>query len=173
MRTRETYDGLPADTPITRADVAAIAHVQEATVQAWTQDPKLGFPEGFRRGRRQMVWHRIGDVVDWLCVTGRADCGLDTGMVDLRGVASHYGVVDATVKQWRSHGDFPLPDLVLARSPYWKHTTLDRWVPPSKRPDAYALRRHTTKPHHLTPREFDPVAAGVADRWQQQAGVAR
>lgn len=133
MRTRDSYENLHPDTLITRSDVAAIAGVQEQTVQAWTQTKRLGFPQSIRVGGRQMVWHKLGEVVDWLCATGRADCGLDEGMMTLHQIAEHFEVKDVTVKMWRHRGIFPDPDATLARSPLWKRETIAKWKRPQRK----------------------------------------
>lgn len=145
MRTRENFDNLHPDTPITRADVAFLAGVEEQTVQAWTQTPRLNFPESHRFGGRQMVWHKLGEVIDWLCKTGRAECGLEEGKMTLDDIAEHFDVKPVTVKMWRSRGIFPDPDLVLGRSPLWDRETVTSWKRPGRKGG------HTTRP-----REFDP-----------------
>ena len=134
MRTRETFDNLPANTLISRGDIAHIAGVTLATVQGWAQDhADNGFPETRRVPGRHYAFHRLGEVVEWLCTTGRSECGLTDGMVNLAGVAERFKVSDAAVKQWRHRGHFPAPDLVVARSPYWKLETLEAFTPPGER----------------------------------------
>lgn len=137
MRSRERYDKLTRDDLVTREDIAVIAGVAETTVQAWAQDSaNNGFPDTIRLGNRQVVWHRWGAVYEWLCKTGRSECGLDDGMLDLRGVAAHFNVAAVTVKGWRSRADitgFPDPDLTLGRAMLWKIETLDAWERPTRR----------------------------------------
>lgn len=134
MRTRESFDGLPANTLISRGDIAHIAGVSVDTVQAWAQDrEKNGFPVTRHVPGRPYAFHRLGEVVEWLCATGRSECGLTDGMLDLPGVAEHFDVTPHAVKQWRHRGHFPKPDRVIRRSPYWKLETLTAFTPPGER----------------------------------------
>lgn len=125
--TREDFNGLPLDYLITRADVALIFEVEPGTVQGWTQDEKLGFPDTVRHGPPHRVFHRIGEVLDWGCRTGRIECDETEGLMSQAEAATHLGVATGTVKQWRKRRIFPAPDRTIDRTPYWRQDTLDAW----------------------------------------------
>ena len=72
IRRRSDFEGKPSGTPITRLDIAVIADVQPRTVQAWAQKA-ADFPEKIQQGRQALALHRLGDVVEWLCRTGRLE----------------------------------------------------------------------------------------------------
>lgn len=144
--TRDDFNGLHPDFLITRADVALIADVEPATVQGWTQDEKLQFPPTVRQGPRHRVFHRIGEVLEWLCDTGRIVCDETENLLTQDQAAAHIGVVAGTVKQWRKRRLFPQPDRIIDRRPYWLPATLDAWEGRPKRGGNNRAPRQFTDP---------------------------
>lgn len=126
---RDDFNGRRRDFLITRPDIALIADVAAVTVQGWVTDRQLDFPPPARRGGpSQRNYYRLGDVLDWLCRTGRIECDEMADMLTQQDVATRLGVAVGTVKQWRRRDIFPDPDLTIDRTPYWKPATVDSWT---------------------------------------------
>lgn len=73
------------------------------------------------------MFHRYGEVMDWLCRTGRMDCGWDEGYMNLTAVAIYLEVKPVTVNLWRRTRAFPLPDKYLHLTPLWRPESVDAW----------------------------------------------
>ena len=149
---RDDFLGLHPGFLITRADVALIADVEPSTVTCWARDKHLQFPETIR-GAGHRVHHRLGDVVDWLCSTGRIECDAMADMLTQDQVATRLGVTVGTVKEWRKRRIFPAPDRTIDRRPYWTPDTVDSW-------DGRPKRGGNTRP----PRTFTPPTASPEQR---------
>jgi predicted DNA-binding transcriptional regulator AlpA len=48
--------------------------------------------------------------------------------LDMAGIADLLGIDVATIRSLRSKGYLPEPDLMVARSPAWKRSTVEKWA---------------------------------------------
>jgi predicted DNA-binding transcriptional regulator AlpA len=131
------FSGLAPDHLIRVSDIAQLADVKKTTAAKWTHRP--GFPpiaevvgddERIRRG-----W-LLGDVVGWLCSSGRLDCATVDGtpvsdLLTLKQIAEVTGLSLPTVKMYASHRRYNFPATDGPRigvSPTWHRSTIESWA---------------------------------------------
>lgn len=133
-RLHRTYRRKPADTLVGLDDIAHIAGVQRDTARKWASLDT--FPPTRARPADcpvQRVWH-LGDVLAWLCDTGRRDCG--GTMLTKADVARRLELTESTISVYIWRGKFPPPDKrVRGKAPLWHPSTIDRWIAEGGRVD--------------------------------------
>lgn len=131
------FSGLAPNHLVRVADIAQLAQVKNATAAKWTNRP--GFP-----ARTEIItdddtilrgW-LLGDVVGWLCASGRLDCATVNGtpcadLLTLKQIAELTGLSLPTVKMYASHQryNFPATDGPrIGASPTWQRSTIEAWA---------------------------------------------
>lgn len=131
------FSGLAPDHLIRVADIAQLAQVKNTTAAKWTHRP--GFPSKTQIVTSDETILRgwlLGDVVGWLCASGRLDCATVNGtptsdLLTLKQVAEVTGLSLPTVKMYASHRryNFPAQDGPrIGVSPTWHRSTIESWA---------------------------------------------
>ena len=136
------YSGLAPDHLIRVSDIAQLAQVKKETAAKWTHRP--GFPpikEVITDDETIIRGWLLGDVVGWLCASGRLDCATINGtptadLLTLKQVAAFTGLSLPTVKMYASHGRYNFPSNDGPRigvSPTWHRATIESWLKAGRR----------------------------------------
>lgn len=121
-RLHDSYDGLALDDLVNLHDIGALAGVQRDTAYRWSTRP--GFPQPAGDG----TW-KIGEVVDWLCSTGRlTGCDGDQDLLRRTQVAAITGLSLSTLKVYVWQGKFPKPSERVGRHPVWRRSAVEEWI---------------------------------------------
>jgi predicted DNA-binding transcriptional regulator AlpA len=140
--TMNNYSGLAPSHLIRVPDIAQLAQVKKETAAKWTNRP--GFP-----ARTEVItdddtilrgW-LLGDVVGWLCASGRLDCATINGtpcadLLTLKQVAALTGLSLPTIKMYASHQRYGFPASDGPRigvSPTWNRATIEQWASTPRR----------------------------------------
>ena len=136
------FSGLAPDHLIRISDIAQLAQVKKETAAKWTNRP--GFPaktEIVTADDTILRGWLLGDVVGWLCSSGRLDCASINGtpsadLLTLKQIAEMTGLSLPTVKMYASHQryGFPVTDGPrIGVSPTWHRATIEAWAESPRR----------------------------------------
>ena len=67
---------------------------------------------------------------------------MNNNLVGIEGIAKLTGLTPGTVRQMRTHGKLPPPDVTLGRTKRWKESTIIEWD--RERTKRYDNRKATT-----------------------------
>lgn len=131
------FSGLAPSHLIRVADIAQLAQVKKTTAAKWTH--RQGFPpiaEVITDDDTILRGWLLGDVVGWLCATGRLECATVNGtpasdLLTLKQIAEVTGLSLPTVKMYASHKRYNFPATDGPRigvSPTWHRSTIESWA---------------------------------------------